>query len=676
MATIQLPKLNYPQVQVPPSRVGDQGGEAFKAQSQIALGDTIFKAIQFAVSEVSDISREHKAMLAQKAYDDGRLAYIKAMDDTAINITENPVYPDADNPYPTAQIIEDTHNKMVKELVTIKNPKVRDALDTYYNTEFQKRQTAARIADSEKGREMAFDGYAEKFETYVQKGMLDEAEATMGTMVTMGLVTPKQADDALDKAHMVRSIEETVSAALGTGSREAAYKIIGDAKTFKGYDGKEIAFRPEQQEAMAKEVDERFKAAEAQAKQAKSDNWYTAGNQYIQLFDKSKSNPMALKQMKDFILADKRSDDFEGHRGLKKQYVDMIDKVLEDINKGGNPGEFAKTDNPETYGRLLTVWQDDTIPTPLFKAQLQSALISGDITEGTFNFLKQDGNRTEAPEIGQGFDRIKSYFGEVSKDKRLKLDDQPEVDKMKADALNAYTKVINDPKWLTYDQEQRRELLKKTADNIITDYTFKNVYKLLNPDQDSLDKYLYVASPYANKTNQAKDFQRKIQGGGFTPNPMNQQKRNQHQNNLIDMASETIGTAPQLTYKSGELKSIGQNAGDVVFGYKVNLPDPTSRSYPEQSQYAYSDASGNTYHLFRWRVEDDNVWKLQLYNKGKADWQTVDKAFLQTGIISGKPYWRNTTPTFVDTGKAPEEMTTDERYERYMKNRDNIMEPK
>jgi hypothetical protein len=44
-------------------------------------------------------------MLAQKAYDDGRLAYIKAMDDTAINITENPVYPDADNPYPTAQIM-------------------------------------------------------------------------------------------------------------------------------------------------------------------------------------------------------------------------------------------------------------------------------------------------------------------------------------------------------------------------------------------------------------------------------------------------------------------------------------------------------------------------------------------------------------------------------------------
>jgi hypothetical protein len=202
---------------------------------------------------------------------------------------------------------------MVKELVTVKNPKVRGALDTYYNTEFQKRQTAARIADNEKGREIAFDGYAEKFETYVQKGMLDEAEATMGTMVTMGLVTPKQADDALDKAHMVRSIEDTVSAALGTGSREAAYKVIGDAKTFKGYDGKELAFRPEQQEAMMKEVDDRFKAAEAQAKQVKSDNWYNAGNQYLQLFDKAKANPMALKQMKDFVLADKRADDFEGH---------------------------------------------------------------------------------------------------------------------------------------------------------------------------------------------------------------------------------------------------------------------------------------------------------------------------------------------------------------------------
>jgi hypothetical protein len=137
---------------------------------------------------------------------------------------------------------------------------------------------------------------------------------------------------------------------------------------------------------------------------------------------------------------------------------------------------------------------------------------------GKFNFLKQENSRIETPEIKQGADRIDNYFKEVSKDKRLKLEFQPEVDTMKAEALNAYTKVINDPKWLTYDQEQRRELLNKTATNIIRDYTVKNVSKLLNPDPETLDKYLYVASPYANKNNAAKDFQREIQGGGFTPN--------------------------------------------------------------------------------------------------------------------------------------------------------------
>jgi len=630
MAVINLPQqsMNVPSRGMRAPNL-DSGGQRY-ADAVEARGQQMgWNALEGVAKIGASIWQDHENKVKQNTFNEGKLKYIEAMEKLRTQLAETPGVPSADNPYPNAKAVEDLHKTFMDGLKNVKNDDVKNGLSLFMREEYMRRHESTKMEDIKTGREKHFDDLAESFQFNMKSNDpdgLNKAAQNVKDMIAGGLVSPKDGDDMLDGAYQYKATEALMNAATQMTEEDGA-KLIEAAESYTSYDGKKLAYSDKQKEEMVKNFTERWKTVDAQKKQIKIDNYIQAGNEYLKQYTGISNSPAQLSKFKSFILEDARSADFEGHTGLREKYVKMIDSQIENLGK-----ESPDKDNPAVYSELMKMWGDESIRTQDIQLMAQKAFAERGITEKSKNLFM--GKRTELEGFAQGSGRIDDYFKLLLKDKKL---DPTKVNDLYSTALGEYNDLFSDPKWMTYTKEKRVELLRKHTDSIINSYSQKNVSDYLEGKKPVERMENFVASPYANSNNDNKDIQRQIQNGSFADTKVTANALTQHQNGLKDMAYRTIGSAPYMTYEQGELANLGQNQGDVIMAYKSEYPDGLSESDMNKiSKYTFKDKNGTPFNLYKWTVDDNNVWNLQAYDAGEAKWSPVE----DVPFLTNQKYWK------------------------------------
>lgn len=661
MAVITLPQQNI-NVPTPSLRAPsmDNGGQRY-ANAVEARGQQMgLAALETGAKIGLTIWDNHQKTVKQNDFNEGKLRYIEAMEDLKTKLAEKPGVPTADNPYPNAKALEELHKTFINGLQNIKDEDVKTGLNLFMREEFMKRHESTKLEDIKTGREKNFDDLAESFQFNMKSGDpdgLNKAAQNIKDMIADGLVSPKQGDDMLDGAYQYKATEAIMQAAVNMSEEDGA-KLIQGAESYTSYDGKKLAYTDAQKDEMMKSFTDRWKTVDAQKKQFKIDGYNAASNEYLKTYAGIMNSPSQLLKLRDMVLEDARSADFEGHTGLREKYVKMITAQIENLGK-----DPPDKDNPAVYSELMKMWGDESIRTQDIQLMAQKAFAEQGITEKSKNLFM--GKRTELEGFSQGSGRIDDYFKLLLKDDKL---DPTKVNELYSSALGEYNDLFSSGDWMKYTKEKRVEMLRKHTDGIINSYSQKNVADYLSGKQKPERMENFVASPLANRNNDNKDIQRQIQSGVFADTKVTAARLTQHQNGLKDMAYRTIGTAPDMTYEKGELAVLGQNQGDVVMAYKTKLPSKGDRGYERASKFSYMDTNGTPFNLFKWVVGDDSVWKLQVYDKGEAMWREFDDDLLKRYPDAlNQSYWKNPPPPKLTPSEA-----IDDKNERIWNERQGI----
>lgn len=655
MAVINLPQQN---IDVPTRTGGrnvNRSGEIAEAGARAGLADTVGKSLVALTGMGINLWKEHEARTAQKDFDAGKLSYIKAMDEQAALLAQTPGVPTTDDPYPNATALEKRHKEELQRISGLKNSRVKDALSLYAQQEFKGRFQKEKMKDIESGRKATFDNYIEDFQYFMQTGDLEKCTDTISKMVGFGLVDKKAADDLLDGAYQYKQTEALMAKAVSLSEEDGA-KLIDAAISYKGHDGKDLAYSPEQKEQMMKSFTDRWKAIDAEKAEQKKQSWFQAGNEYLKTFVSIQNNPATLAKFRDSVLNDPRSADFQGHSGLREKYVKMVNDRIEDMQKGGS--KVVEKDDPETLGNLMNLFKDQYVANPLVEAEALDAYSKGKITESTYKFLISDNYRSEASEFKQAVDQIDGYFKIKLADKKLSEEKKLKLMELRDSAINEYTRRTTSKDWLSYDPDRRKELSRKLGRNIIDSYSNELLIDNLEGKSNVFRMENFVASPYANKNNENKDIQRKIQAGAWADTETTKIVTTQHQDGLVDMASRTIGSSPAIIYRKNEkeLQQIGMTEGDVILAYKAEYPNTTDENLLNRvNKYMFKNKNGQTFNLYKWTVDDNNVWNLNAYDAADAMWKPVE----EVPYLDKQKYWKAPPPPKITPTQAVEQKNED-----------------
>lgn len=668
MAVIQLPQFQQPQAKIGQTVVKDTGA-ARVAEAKYQFQSNIWNGIVSLAQTGIAIWKRHEATVAQDEFDTGKLTYAKAMNDEEMRLAETPLSPSSDDPYPTYSALEKTHTNIMQRLEGYSNQTVRNALKNYYESEFLKRGSAAKLSDMKQTKAKSFDDLSENFQYQVQQGDLDEARNTVATMRGMGLIDDVQADSLLDGAYQNNATDVALQHALSFPDKAKGAAAIGRLETYESYD-KNRAFSPEQKKELLTLFNEKWKAREAATYQQREGLWYQATNEITVAIDKNRDDVQNLAKIRDSVRGDRRLDDFKDHTGKKEHYLNFIDSLIDDslTPKEGQEKDWTSADNRL---EIENARFDSSISNRAFNTMLESMYSNKEVSKKLFTELyNKDNARQESLVYANGFNLVKKAFDDFIGDnsKKLTTDQTNEVRRLQSEAVRQFDEYTGNPDMIGLKADQRLKNANDKATAIVDSYNFKKISTLIEDTTKPLTRQMY--SDGISGGNDAKTFQAKIQNNRMVFNDKTKANLNQHEANITGKMEAFTGTPP--TDKIDWRSYSNLPTGEQQFFYQADGKPRTVATPREMDEkgpvpkdlskfYVKDPNTGELSQLYRIQLDEaTNVWKYQIWDGKAKTWTEIDNSLKQNyWPIFEQSYFKNRMPQFVPGKQTPSDNILD-----------------